>query len=150
MLPYDFDWIIDDQVGAMSLPEPEDLDRLRESGVTLLVSLLHHVPPAEEVRRAGMRLVRLPIHDFSAPSEEQIRDFVAEVRAELHRGGKVAVHCVGGLGRTGTMIAAYLVSEGMTARQAIDYVRARRPGAIESHEQEDAIYAWAAKKEPPG
>jgi atypical dual specificity phosphatase len=145
-LPDDFNWIIPDQVGAMSLPRGEDLAGLREAGVTLLVSLLHAHPPEEEVRRAGLRLVRLPVEQWRAPSEEQIEDFIVEVRAELRRGGKVAVHCLGGLGRTGTLIAAYLVSEGMTAAQARDYVRARRPGSIESEEQEQAIRAWARKQ----
>jgi atypical dual specificity phosphatase len=144
-LPYDFDWMVPEQIGAMSLPGPEDLPGLREAGITLLVSLPASVPPDELVRRAGLRLVRLPIENWRAPTEKQIREFIAEVRAELSAGGKVAVHCIGGIGRTGTLIACYLVSEGRTAEQAIDYVRARRPGSIETHEQERAVFAWGAE-----
>ena len=144
-LPYDFNWIIPDRLGAMSLPRGEDLTLLREAGVTLLVSLLRGHPSDEAVRRAGLRLLRLPVPDFGVPSGEQLREFVAEVRAELAAGGKVVVHCVGGLGRTGTFIAAYLISEGRGAQEAIDFVRRRRPGSVETAEQEGALHDWAGK-----
>lgn len=149
-LPGDFDWMIPGRLGAMSVPGPEDLFRLRQAGVSLLVSLLAETPPDELVQRTGLRLLRLPVENWRAPAEEQIREFVAEVRAELAAGGRVAVHCYGGVGRTGTMIACYLASEGMSGQEALDHVRRRRPGSVETEEQERAIFAWAAKKDPAG
>lgn len=149
-LPEDFDWIVPGQVGAMSVPAPEDLFRLRQAGVTLLVSLLAEVPPAELVQLAGLRLLRLPVENWRAPTEEQICEFVAAVRAELCAGGRVAVHCYGGVGRTGTMIACYLASQGMSGQEALDHVRMQRPGSVETEEQERAIFAWAAKEDRGG
>ena len=51
----------------------------------------------------------------------------------------VLVHCGEGKGRTGTVLAAYLVSKGATADEAIERVRKLRPGSIENLDQENAI-----------
>jgi len=140
----DLDWIVPDQIAALGVPTAEDLAALRALGCTLLVSLLADRPAEEAARQAGLRQLRLPVENLQAPAEEQIREFVAEVKTDLTRGGRVAVHCLGGYGRTGTLIACYLVSEGSEPSEAIDLVRRRRPGSIETYEQESAIFAWAA------
>jgi len=47
------------------------------------------------------------------------------------------VHCVGGIGRTGTILASYLIlTEGLEVESAIDEVRLVRPGAVQTYEQE--------------
>lgn len=137
-------WIVPDLIAATALPSARDLRRLREAGVTLLVSVVPELPDLDEVERADMRHLHLPVDYMSAPSRQQIRKFVSAVEAELRRGGKVAVHCIGGFGRTGTVIACYLVSQGTDPREAISLVRRQRPGSIESEEQVEAVFAWAA------
>jgi atypical dual specificity phosphatase len=58
----------------------------------------------------------------------------------------VAVHCGGGLGRTGTLLACYLVSaEGLPADAAIARVRAARPGSVETEDQEQAVRRYAER-----
>jgi len=54
------------------------------------------------------------------------------------------VHCGAGLGRTGTVLACYLVSRGLTAEQAIGEVRLARPGAVEAVSQVAFVYAYEA------
>ena len=56
----------------------------------------------------------------------------------------VGVHCGAGMGRTGTFLAAYLVSQGMTAHDAIAEVRRLRPGSIETPAQERAVAQYEA------
>jgi atypical dual specificity phosphatase len=57
----------------------------------------------------------------------------------------VAVHCGAGLGRTGTVVAAYFVTRGMGPREAVAKVRDLRPGSVETAEQERAIEAYARR-----
>ncbi len=67
----------------------------------------------------------------------------------LAHGEAVAVHCGAGLGRTGTLIAAWLTTQGRTADEAIAEVRARRPGSIESEAQSAAVRTFAASRPAP-
>jgi atypical dual specificity phosphatase len=55
----------------------------------------------------------------------------------------VAVHCAAGLGRTGVIVACYLITLGRTADEAIDEIRNLRPGSIETAEQVEAIGLFA-------
>jgi ADP-ribosyl-[dinitrogen reductase] hydrolase len=59
-----------------------------------------------------------------------------ELRSILRTGSSVLVHCRGGLGRAGTIAARLLVELGTEPATAIANVRAVRPGAIETSDQE--------------
>ena len=61
------------------------------------------------------------------------------MREAVNAGQAVAVHCGAGLGRTGTLVACYLVAGGLSAEEAIAKVRRLRPGSIETLEQEAAV-----------
>jgi atypical dual specificity phosphatase len=130
----------------MALPDGRDLSRLRRMGITLLVSVVSTPLDRVDVRRARLDYLHLPVMYLRAPTSEQIQTFITAADAHLAAGGKVAVHCVGGIGRTGTVIGCYLVEQGMTARQAIDALRQARPGSVESVEQEMAVYQWASSR----
>ncbi len=67
---------------------------------------------------------------------------VSIIQASLKSNQPVVVHCVQGLGRTGTIIAGYLTTCGFTAQGAIEYIRKLRPGSVETEEQEAVIYEY--------
>jgi atypical dual specificity phosphatase len=136
-----FSWIVDGELAAMPLPGrngplAEDLDFLQHQGVRTVISLTEHPPSIEE---ASIRQVRIPIEDFTAPTLQQMIEFVDVVSDSTASGEPVAVHCTAGLGRSGTMAAVYLVAKGVTADEAIARVRELRPGSIETEAQENAV-----------
>jgi atypical dual specificity phosphatase len=140
-----FSWVVPGRVVAMGRPSSDELAALRAAGVTRVISLTGAPLAPELLRENGLVAFHLPLADLTAPSMEQVAAFVAALTPWMDSGEKVAVHCGAGLGRTGTMLACYLVSRGMPAEKALREVRKRRPGSVESREQEEAVHEYAAR-----
>lgn len=124
-----------------------DLDAVKGWGANAVLSLIEDhefemldVPElGEAVKARGIEWVQFPIRGLDTPTDEAMGTWAAisaQLHATLERGGRVLVHCRGGLGRAGTIAALLLIERGWSARQAISDVRAVRPGAIETEEQE--------------
>ena len=64
-----------------------------------------------------------------------------EIKDSLSAGGRVLLHCRGGLGRAGTVAARILIEFGYAPDAAIESVRSARPGAIENSVQERYVYS---------
>ena len=81
----------------------------------------------------------LPIRDVYIPDalfEELWEESGMRLRQILSQGGRVLLHCRGGIGRTGTIAARLLVEFGASPEEAIRMVRRARPGTIETPAQE--------------
>ncbi len=87
-------------------------------------------------RRHGVEVLRHPIPDGRVPdSPAEMDEMLAEIR-DGRKEGDVAVACMGGIGRSGTVAACALVAEGMTPEEAVARVRAaRHPEAVETAAQ---------------
>jgi atypical dual specificity phosphatase len=128
-----------------------DFARLRKMGYSVVVSLECDRLNTFEIEEAGFEHKKICVGDFMAPTLDQIDEFVAFVDGKHAEGKKVLVHCYAGRGRTGTMLAAYLIHQGVSPDAAIREIRERAGeaygtlrGVIES-EQEDALHAYARR-----
>jgi atypical dual specificity phosphatase len=146
MPPPGFTWVDPPRLAALSRPQGgEDLRWLRRNGIDVLISLTETPLPRHWLNDAGILAVSVPVADMSPPSERQLDHVLATIRKANASGMGVAIHCAAGLGRTGTVLAAYFVSGGMSARDAILKVRDLRPGSVETAEQERAVEHYAAR-----
>lgn len=69
----------------------------------------------------------LPTIDDAAPSLEHLEEGAAFIQQAIEAGGKVYIHCAGGVGRAPTTAAAYLIKSGMTLDDALASIRKVRP-----------------------
>ena len=139
-------WIEEGKLLACAYPRRKaGLEALSRQGVQVIVNLHERAHGPARLHPYGMAEVHLPVRDFTAPTPEQLAQGVAEIESAIRAGKTVAVHCGGGLGRTGTLLACYLVSQGMTTVDAITRVRQLRPGSIETREQLDAVLTYGQR-----
>lgn len=98
------------------------------------------------VTAAGLTWRHVPIADLSVPDERAMRCW-RRISPGVHRqvaaGGRVLVHCLGGLGRSGLIATLILIERGVDPAAALEVVRAARPGAVETAAQERWLDACA-------
>jgi ADP-ribosyl-[dinitrogen reductase] hydrolase len=123
---------------VVTLVEADELERLQ-------------VPKlGREVVDRHMEWVHLPIPDRGVPDVEFEAAWITvgeSLRNRLRAGINILVHCMGGLGRAGTIAARLLVELGWQPDDAIRAVRKVRPGALETDAQEDLVHGLIALPE---
>ncbi len=136
-------WLDGRQVLGCAYPRREAvLAEVARQGVSLLINLHERPHDPAPLARQGLTELHLPVADFTPPSPAQLEHGVSAIVAAVAAGERVAVHCGAGLGRTGTLLACYLVYGGLDAATAITQVRALRPGSIETRAQGAAVEAY--------
>jgi protein-tyrosine phosphatase len=130
----------------------EDLLALADAGVRLLVLLVEDGelgrwgdPAIVEIAAShGLRIERWPMRDGTAPATPAEMASILGSIGRARDGGDVAVACMGGVGRTGTVAACALVAAGWAAADAIAEVRrVRHPTAVETDEQVTFVGTFA-------
>ena len=161
-------WVIEDRLAAGEYPGDWDsskaatkIESLLRAGVDHFVDLTEarelepYAGILEEVAsRLGLRAghERHPIVDGRIPdSQEQMADILDSIDSALGEGKTVYVHCLGGVGRTGTVVGCWLVRNGSTGEQALCQIDEwwqgvekawRIPSSPETPEQVEYVRSW--------
>jgi protein-tyrosine phosphatase len=131
-----------------------DLAALHSAGVVRLVLLVDDDELArwgdlritDLGRAAGVDVRRHPLSDGAAPSSHEAMVAILADVDDARSRGDVAVACMGGVGRSGTVAACALVRGGRSAVEAIERVRAvRHPTAVETDAQQRFVRSFAAR-----
>jgi cell division cycle 14 len=160
----DLNWIVPGKLLALAGPTAQnwpitkfiEYSKKNSIGGTVRLNRAHY--PAEEITKAGVEHIEMFMHDGTNPTPQNVRDFIEIVDRMNSKSLAVAVHCRAGLGRTGTMIATYLLFQyardvqtnrnhpkdcpclklkaNEIARAIVGFLRIMRPGSVLSGQPE--------------
>ena len=141
--PDNFSWIIEGKLAGSAIPTSKDeVKWLQEEGVKSIVTIRE--VPLDEDWVDEMKYLHVLSDDMGVPSFDDLKNSVDYVHERIQNNEAVMVHCLAGLGRTGTILACYLIKyEKMSAEDAIQHVREKRHGSIQSFVQEEMIFQYA-------
>ncbi|GAB1601654.1 dual specificity protein phosphatase CDC14B-like isoform X1 [Argonauta hians] len=143
-IPKNFSWVVDGFLAALGFPnEAANMMYLVRHGIKYLISLTAELTPSLHGFEDKLVWSQIKIKDFSPPTLQQVDEFLKVVEKARSENSAVAIHCAHGKGRTGTMIACYLIKyHNQTASEALKNIRQSRPGSVETFQQEELIYMF--------
>lgn len=140
MARIDFRWIRDGRLAGASKPGlfddlEDDLAFLSGRGVRLVVTLTETALDAGRAPE-GVDFLHFPIEDMGVPTPRDTFALCVRILLSIEKDRPVAVHCKAGLGRTGTILACCLVTDGVEPEHAIRQIRLVNPNYIQTQSQE--------------
>jgi len=151
--PTNFSWVIENQLAGSGLP--------MTFGIKTIVTVREISLPSRwfteigndkykskdsENKDININYLHLEVEDYKAPTIAELKSTTVFLENEIESNRRpVLVHCAAGKGRTGTILAAYLLKkEHLNAEEAIRKIRKLRPGSIQTQVQEEAIRQYAS------
>ena len=140
--------------GTLSTPLPAALEQLKEQGAATLITLItpHEMKEkkldgfADAVAAAGLEWLHLPITDDDSPKdpfEENWQRALPKLEQQLNAGSAIAIHCMGGSGRTGIVAARLMLDQGVELDDAITQIQELRPKAFSFPVQREYIQQFS-------
>jgi len=141
--PDKFSWLIENKLAGSGIPTSiEEVQWIIEQGVKSIVTIREE--PLDDDWIKDVNYLHIMSNDMGVPEFDDIVYAVDFIHRRVTNNEPVMVHCLAGLGRTGTILACYLVKyQNMSADEAIQKVREERPGSIQSYPQEEIIFRFS-------
>ena len=142
--PTNFSWVIEKQLAGSGMPvNLPQLSWIANNGIKCIITIRESPLPTSWLAKISHKLdyMHLKVDDFCAPSLESLESTVRYMGQQINEQKPVLVHCAAGKGRTGTILAAYIMKQepSLSFLEAINKIRVLRPGSIQSEEQISAL-----------
>ena len=145
MPEYPIRWITTELAVGYAPRSHKDLAAIRAQGIAAIVNLCAECYDLYNIEKnAGFDVYYAPIADEEAPALEDLEKALAWVTDCINSGKKILVHCRFGIGRTGTFVAAYLMSRGHNIKAALRKMK-HTPSLPMSRNQWDLLERYAEK-----
>ncbi len=145
-----YKWIISEKLAVSPMPTFEEIRELSNIFDGVVVLIEPHEYPGGDIRNyinlwkdVGVEVYYSPTRDFWFPPILELYHITKWIHEKIKEGGRVLVHCMGGIGRSGTVAASYIIySSDMVPWNAVSHVRKHIPGALEVPRQEKIVYDY--------
>ena len=140
--PDNFSWIIEEKLAGSAIPtSKEEIDWIKQEGVKSIVTIREQ--SLDENWVDGIKYLHVHSNDMGVPEFDDLVNSVDFIHSRIMANEPVMVHCLAGLGRTGTILACYLIKyQNTSADDAIQKIRKERHGSIQSFSQEEIIFRF--------
>ena len=141
--PDNFSWLIENKLAGSAIPTSiDEVEWVIDQGVKSIVTIREE--PLDSDYTNNVNYLHVHSNDMGVPEFDDLVKTVNFIHDRIVNDEPVMVHCLAGLGRTGTILACYLIKyKKMSADDAIQKVRDERPGSIQSFSQEEIIFQFA-------
>ncbi len=149
--PTGFVWVEEASLAGSGYPSSrEQVGWLVKNGLGSILTLTEQPLPAAWTAGFPLDLGHVMMHDHNPPTVESMEKAVEYILSRRKERKAVLVHCLAGEGRTGCVLAAYLIrTRHLGAEDALATLRSVKHEFVE-HGQEGAVREFAAKEAPAG
>jgi len=147
--PTGFVWVEKGKLAGSGYPASRSqLEWLRDQGIRAILTLTENSLPGQWLDGLALEVLHVPMKDHQAPDAASLDEAATFIRDKVKDGKTTLVHCLAGEGRTGCVLAAYLIKErGIAADEAIRTLRRIKPSFVE-REQEEAVLDYGRMTQP--
>jgi atypical dual specificity phosphatase len=140
--PDNFSWIIENKLAGSAIPTSiDEVQWAIEQGVKSIVTIRED--PLDDDWVKDVNYLHVSSNDMGVPEFADLTYAVDFIHRRITNSEPVMVHCLAGMGRTGTILACYLIKyQKMSANEATEKIREERPGSIQSYPQEEIIFRF--------